>query len=295
MTFKLCCDHREAHTYKIDHRPKPKDWDKDLLDSIQMLLWYIPNIDSVQSKPSSLIRNKAYDNIFFAYILEVLGMTDDDVKFINQGQEIDKKTWDYYHDEICTSCQKILLVRRPYNTKTENLLRCIRNSVAHGDFNLVWDTFIGFNEYKGERNAIIKLKPKKLLVALNTSLTVSELSRNQMVERILRKNGYEVEREPAIRGPKSTIRPDLIVRKNDKTYIIEFKRGCKGAYMPPEIFAQILKKISEYEDIIKEPNTELVLILDDTRLTKASRDLIREKKNLKVIDINIMKDMTAKI
>lgn len=260
-----------------------------------MLLWYIPNIDSVQSKPSSLIRNKAYDNIFFSYILEALEMTEDDVKFIDQGQEIDKKTWDYYHDEICTSCQKIILVRRPYNTKTENLLRCIRNLVAHGDFNLVGDTFIGFNEYKGERNAIIKVKPKKLLAALNVSLTVSELSRTLMVEKILRKNGYQVEREPAIRGPKYIIRPDLVARKNGKTHIIEFKRDYKGAYMPPEIFEQTLIQISKYEDIIKEEDTELVLILDNTRLTKASIDLIKAKKNLKVIDINIMKDMTAKI
>lgn len=295
MTFKLCCDHRKTQKYKIDHRPKPKDWDKDLLDSIQMLLWYIPNIDSVQPKPSSLIRNKAYDNIFFSYILEALEMTDDDVKFIDQGQEIDKKTWDYYHEEICTSCQKILIVKRPANTKTENLLRCIRNSVAHGDFNLVGDTFIGFNQYKGERKAIIKVKPKKLLAALNLSLTVSEYSRAIMVEKILKKNDFEVEREPALRGKNFIIRPDLIAKKNGKTYIIEFKRDYNGTYMPPEIFEHTLKQMSKYEDILRQKNTDLVLILDNTRLTQASIKLIREKKNLKVIDINIMKDMTVKI
>ena len=112
MKFDKCCPDRNTKKYQIYHMPRPKDWDKDVMDAIQMLLWYIPNIDSVQSFSDDLIRSKAFENLTFDYVLDCLGMSYKDVLFIRPGGEIFDEYWDYYQGEVCTSCQKIIIVRQ---------------------------------------------------------------------------------------------------------------------------------------------------------------------------------------
>lgn len=48
MGFEKCCQCRNVKLYDTQHNPKPMDWPEEVNESISSLLWYIPNIDSVQ-------------------------------------------------------------------------------------------------------------------------------------------------------------------------------------------------------------------------------------------------------
>lgn len=273
--------------------PRPKDWDKDVIDSIQMLLWYIPNIDSVQSFSDDLIRSKAFENLTFDYVLDCLGMSKKDVLFIKPGGEIFDEYWDYYQGEICTSCQKIIIVRQKYKTKTEDLLRCIRNAVAHGDFTVVGDMFVGFNEHKGEKKAIIKIRPKNLIRALSNISIQSEYNKAKLIDANLRKNGFKTQIEPKIvdKETKRIYYLDILAEKDGLKYIVEIKDISYKTYLSLGEFQRILASIEKYRKALDDINTKLVLVIDEARLTKDCWEIAKTYDDLIVLDLNRLIDM----
>lgn len=293
MKFEKCCPHRNTKKYQIYHMPRPKDWDKDVMDAIQMLLWYIPNIDSVQSFSDDLIRSKAFENLTFAYVLDCLGMSEKDVLFIRAGGEIFDEYWDYYQGEICTSCQKIILVRQKNKTKTEDLLRCIRNAVAHGDFTVVGDMFVGFNEHKGEKKAIIKIKPKNLIRALSNISIQGEYNKVRLIDATLRKNGFKTQIEPKIidKETKRFYYLDILAEKNGLKYIIEIKDISYKTYLKVNEFKEILASVEKYRKALDQENTKLVLVIDETRLTKDCWEIAAGFDDLIVLDLNKLINM----
>lgn len=273
--------------------PRPKDWDKDVMDAIQMLLWYIPNIDSVQSFSDDLIRSKAFENLTFDYVLDSLGMSYKDVLFIRPGGEIFDEYWDYYKGEVCTSCQKIIIVRQKNKTKTEDLLRCIRNAVAHGDFTVVGDMFVGFNEHKGEKKAIIKIKPKNLIRALTNISIQSEYNKAKLIDANLRKNGFKTQVEPKIvdKETKRIYYLDILAEKNGLKYIVEIKDISYKTYLSVSEFQRILASIEKYRKALDDRNTKLVLVIDEARLTKDCWQIAEKYNDLIVLDLNRLIDM----
>ena len=273
--------------------PRPKDWDKDVMDAIQMLLWYIPNIDSVQSFSDDLIRSKAFENLTFDYVLDSLGMSEKDVLFIRPGGEIFDEYWDYYKGEVCTSCQKIIIVRQKNKTKTEDLLRCIRNAVAHGDFTVVGDMFVGFNEHKGEKKAIIKIRPKNLIRALSNISIQSEYNKVKLIDVNLRKNGFKTQVEPKIvdKETKRIYYFDILAEKNGLKYIVEIKDISYKTYLSLGEFQRILASIEKYRKALDDRNTKLVLVIDEARLTKDCWQIAEKYDDLIVLDLNRLIDM----
>lgn len=273
--------------------PRPKDWDKDVMDAIQMLLWYIPNIDSVQSFSDDLIRSKAFENLTFDYVLDSLGMSEKDVLFIRPGGEIFDEYWDYYKGEVCTSCQKIIIVRQKNKTKTEDLLRCIRNAVAHGDFTVVGDMFVGFNEHKGEKKAIIKIRPKNLIRALSNISIQSEYNKVKLIDANLRKNGFKTQVEPKIvdKETKRIYYFDILAEKNGLKYIVEIKDISYKTYLSLGEFQRILASIEKYRKALDDRNTKLVLVIDEARLTKDCWQIAEKYDDLIVLDLNRLIDM----
>ena len=273
--------------------PRPKDWDKDVMDAIQMLLWYIPNIDSVQSFSDDLIRSKAFENLTFDYVLDCLGMSYKDVLFIRPGGEIFDEYWDYYKGEVCTSCQKIIIVRQKNKTKTEDLLRCIRNAVAHGDFTVVGDMFVGFNEHKGEKKAIIKIRPKNLIRALSNISIQSEYNKAKLIDANLRKNGFKTQVEPKIvdKETKRFYYLDILAEKDGFKYIIEIKDISYKTYLSVSEFQRILASIEKYRKALDDRNTKLVLVIDEARLTKDCWEIAEKYDDLIVLDLNRLIDM----
>ncbi|MEQ0488889.1 hypothetical protein ABLW17_07475 [Anaerococcus murdochii] len=293
MKFEKCCQDRNTKKYHIYHMPRPKDWDKDVMDAIQMLLWYIPNIDSVQSFSDDLIRSKAFENLTFDYVLDSLGMSYKDVLFIRPGGEIFDEYWDYYQGEVCTSCQKIIIVRQKNKTKTEDLLRCIRNAVAHGDFTVVGDMFVGFNEHKGEKKAIIKIRPKNLIRALTNISIQSEYNKAKLIDANLRKNGFKTQVEPKIvdKETKRIYYLDILAEKNGLKYIVEIKDISYKTYLSVSEFQRILASIEKYRKALDDRNTKLVLVIDEARLTKDCWQIAEKYDDLIVLDLNRLIDM----
>lgn len=273
--------------------PRPKDWDKDVMDAIQMLLWYIPNIDSVQSFSDDLIRSKAFENLTFDYVLDSLGMSYKDVLFIRPGGEIFDEYWDYYKGEVCTSCQKIIIVRQKNKTKTEDLLRCIRNAVAHGDFTVVGDMFVGFNEHKGEKKAIIKIRPKNLIRALSNISIQSEYNKAKLIDANLRKNGFKTQVEPKIvdKETKKFYYLDILAEKDGLKYIVEIKDISYKTYLSVSELQRILASIEKYRKALDQEKTKLVLVIDEARLTKDCWQIAEKYDDLIVLDLNRLIDM----
>lgn len=293
MKFDKCCQDRNTKKYQIYHMPRPKDWDKDVMDAIQMLLWYIPNIDSVQSFSDNLIRSKAFENLTFDYVLDSLGMSYKDVLFIRPGGEIFDEYWDYYQGEVCTSCQKIIIVRQKNKTKTEDLLRCIRNAVAHGDFTVVGDMFVGFNEHKGEKKAIIKIRPKNLIRALTNISIQSEYNKVKLIDANLRKNGFKTQVEPKIvdKETKRIYYLDILAEKDGLKYIVEIKDISYKTYLSLGEFTRILASIEKYRKALDQEKAKLVLVIDEARLTKECWQIAEKYDDLIVLDLNRLIDM----
>ena len=287
MVFNKCCANSHFVEFSLNHDPKPKIWDKTVLDAIQMLLWYIPNIDSKQSKKNSLIKDKAYENLTFSYILNSLDMCEQDCIFLENDQQINENTWNFYHDEICINCQKIIIVKGRDKTKTEDLLRCIRNCVAHGDFTVINDMLIGFNDYRGKKKAVIKIKPQKLLNILQFISSPLNYNKINLLNNALLEKGYTLYREYPIKyGENRIIRLDLVAIKDGQKFLFEFKNVSKNHSINEKQIQNILKKLFTYKLAIDNQNLNLVLVIDKASLTIASQKYVNQQENLIVLDAN---------
>lgn len=287
MGFKKCCQCRNVKIYGIQHNPKPMVWPKEVCESISSLLWYIPNIDSVQSYKDELIENKVYDILTFDYICDSLGMSEEeDFLFLENKAVISEDLWNFYQGEICTRCQKAILTQYSSHTKTKTLLRCIRNAVAHGDFTIVDDMLIGFNvNNQGEKKAIIKIKYKKLRDSLKNIR--NNYSKNIIIANALKKIGYNA----LIKGPEielgsRIIIPDIIAKKDDITYVFEIKVIGNSKYLNKSTLDRYLSHVISYKTFLSNNKIKFVLIFDTSRLTKPLKKYLEGFNEIIVMDIN---------
>lgn len=266
-----CCQNRIEKDYSIQHEPKPLDLTEKLAEVIEMILWYMPNIDSVQSFKHELIEESLFDDFTFAFFLDMMKMNEEDVLFLNPNEEIPDDIWNYYQNKVCTSCQKFVIVIQRNQTKTQNVLRCIRNSVAHGEFN-IWDNyFIGFNTFKSKKKAIVKFNPELMLHALET---LSEAyTRDYLYEYIFTKAGYTLDQN--------------IITKNGKSYAIEIRYlPGEKRYLSQRVFEMLLNRarLSISDDVKK------VLIVDNVRVKNEHTKLLNEQ-GVSVIDMSSVKEL----
>lgn len=284
--FERCCSSRSTINYEIVHNPQPIALSHDMDEKIKNLLWYVPNIDSYQAKKSELISDNVYDDYSFTYILNKMGMVEDrDVKWIESNKPFDESDWTFFENSICTCCQKIIITRQNNLSKTNDLLRCLRNCIAHGQFSIVDDFFIGFNRHttknnpEGDKKAVIKIKPGLLLSALE-SLT-SPRGKELLVTYAFKKAGYT-----EILQPAASYRFDLLIEKNGKRFAIEIKDYRGQAYLHPE---HLVRFLSQSEDLI--PGAERVLFIDTSRVTKAVREKERKIENFRIVDLSQVKKL----
>lgn len=167
--------------------------------------------------------------------------------------------------------------------KINTLLTTIRNSIAHGNFAIVEDYIIGFNlklsskAPEGLRKAIIKIKPKLLLSALEK--LASPMGKELLLAYAFRKVGYDVT-EPQNRSRDF----DLCLEKNGKKYVVEIKSYKGQTYLHPEHVMRFLKRAKE-----KVPYYEKILLVDTSRVTKSVRQLESKIKGFRIVDINDVK------
>ena len=281
---KRCCKKRREVAYKIEHSPRPIKLSEEMDKIIKNLLWYIPNIDSYQATKNELISDRIYDEFSFTYIMEQMGMKESrDVRWIGQKEVISKEDWEFFEGEICTNCQKIIVAKYSTLSKINTLLTTIRNSIAHGHFAIVEDYIIGFNlklsskDPEGLRKAIIKIKPKPLLSALEK--LASPMGKELLLAYAFRKVGYDVQ-EPKNRSSDF----DLCLKKNGKKYVIEIKSYRGNTYLHPKHVEIFLKRAEK-----ALPGVERVLLVDTSRVTKSVRQLESKIKDFRIVDINDVK------
>lgn len=279
-TFRYCCNEAHKIQYNIRHNPKPIDLIPELRDCIEYLLWYVPGIKSEQSYNNFLIDDPLYSEAVFDFVLEAMHMLrKEDVKIVNGNVEERDKT--FYENEICTSCQKMILtLRSNYNgtgrkeTIIRAMLRHIRNSIAHGNF-IVMGNLVFFRDTQEIRNevfttAIIKIEILSLSKALKQIEDFKGITQEIILAKIFEKIGFSVEREVSF-GRNSPAR-DMIIKKGSKAYCVEIKEKIKR--VPGYDKALMTTAISQL-NICKNDGLIPILVYDKDRISK------RMKKRLK--------------
>lgn len=273
---------KNPREYSLIHKEIPIKLSSDMWAALAYLLWYVPDISSIQSKSNELISNKEYDYYTFVEIMTYMDLRDEDCLFTNQ---IDEKIASEYKKRICTNSQKLILSQSDGETKTESLLRHIRNAIAHGSFNIVDDLMVGFDEKiigkdEAKTTAIFKIKPKNLLNALK--MLNEDLTNQKLISKALKNTSYWV--EPYQEGFERSNKFDLYAKKNERRYAVEI-RNYKSQRDIDKGFA---RKLADNFEKLKNERVRPVLVINTSFLQEESKNeliaadvLILDVKNIK--------------
>lgn len=278
--FEFCCNNKSSKKYCILHQPKPLQLSGELLKAIETLLWYAPNLKtSRQSTAHELLTNSLYEDFIFSYILLCMNINKTDV-FV--AKEISKEMRAYFNEQICLSCDKIIITKNKNETLTVSLLRHLRNSIAHGNFTFVDQRLLAFDEINDKPSAIIKIVPNGLLSFLKE--LESSFFRERIIAHAFSRLGYGVSINPRLDSKYS---PDIILQKNHQRYFIELKE-YPMSFIHPDALKVMLDSFQEKHDL----QAIRCIILDMTKLTVASIAVLKDRIEI-VIDKAEIKDLFA--
>ena len=273
------CDEKVA--YSIKHDDKPLKLSEEMTKNLEYLLWYVPNINSAQSQENELTSSLSFENFVFGIIKNYMNLENKDVAFLDY---IDPDIVKFYDKKICPHSQKIILTKSAGESKTDCLLRHIRNSLAHGNFNLVEDMLVGF-DYKfgpgGQEicTGIFKIFPKNLLRGLSS--LDEEVTAEGLAQIALQRTGYELER---FNNEDRDTSFDFYVKKGSKRYALEIKKYKDTEVLSEKEVQKLLDKFSGlYEKIIP------VLFVNTSFLKKETKEKLKKERVI-ILDIkNILK------
>ncbi len=269
--------------YEIKHKNIPIKLNEDLDEAIKYLLWYVPNINSEQARREDLLTNREYDDYIFVELMEAMKLRDIDVLFTGEIPEHIVKD---FKEGICLNDQKMVMTLADGETKTMSLLRHIRNSIAHGNFNVVENLLIGFDikklaEDKIEYRSIFKINPKGLVIALRRILF--DLSNEEFISEAFRRSGYKV--EPFQEEYQRSHLFDLFAKKNDRRFAIEIKNYKSTDKISDDIIHNLIKDFMGLgESFIP------ILIINSSYLTERSKEKLL-KADVIILDIKNIKKM----
>ncbi|WP_019138601.1 restriction endonuclease [Peptoniphilus timonensis] len=268
-------------SYSIYHENKPIRLTEEMTKNLEYLLWYVPNINSTQSQENELTSSLSFENFVFGIIKNYMALENKDVAFLNS---IDDEIVKFYGKKICPHSQKIILTKQDNESKTDSLLRHIRNSLAHGTFNIVDGMLVGFDYKFGAHGknictGIFKIFPKNLLKGLSS--LDEEVTTESLAQIALQRTGYTLER---FRNEREDISFDFYVKKGKKRYALEIKKYKDIEVLPEEEVKKLLNKFSNlYENIIP------VLFINTSFLKKETKEKLKNEKVI-ILDIkNILK------
>lgn len=258
-------------SYSIKHEDKPLKLSEEMTKNLEYLLWYVPNINSAQSQENELTSSLSFENFVFGIIKNYMNLENKDVAFLDY---IDPDIVKFYDKKICPHSQKIILTKSEGESKTDCLLRHIRNSLAHGNFNLVEDMLVGF-DYKfgpgGQEicTGIFKIFPKNLLRGLSS--LDEEVTAEGLAQIALQRTGYDLER---FNNEDRDTSFDFYVKKGAKRYALEIKKYKDTEVLSEKEVQKLLDKFSGlYEKIIP------VLFVNTSFLKKRNQGEVKEGKS----------------
>ena len=268
-------------SYSIKHEDKPLKLSEEMTKNLEYLLWYVPNINSAQSQENELTSSLSFENFVFGIIKNYMNLENKDVAFLDY---IDPDIVKFYDKKICPHSQKIILTKSSGESKTDCLLRHIRNSLAHGNFNLVEDMLVGF-DYKfgpgGQEicTGIFKIFPKNLLRGLSS--LDEEVTAEGLAQIAIQRTGYDLER---FNNEDRDTSFDFYVKKGAKRYALEIKKYKDTEVLSEKEVQKLLDKFSGlYEKIIP------VLFVNTSFLKKETKEKLKKERVI-ILDIkNILK------
>lgn len=187
------CDLSEKKPYSIEHNPKPLKLPPKMIDTLEMLLWYSPNVlTSKQSFKNDYLNNPLFENAIITYYLRYLELQPEDLCFV-AGKTISEDLVKPYLDNVCQSCKKIIVAKAEGQTKLSSIFHHLRNCLAHGRFNLLSDdTFIGIDEFFGQYSAVFKLNITEVYEFCKQLILYPDFTVSHVFQYILMKEGYTV-------------------------------------------------------------------------------------------------------
>lgn len=267
--------------YSIKHKNRPLKLSEDMTKTLEYLLWYVPNINSAQSQDNELTSSLNFENFVFGIIKNYMSLENKDVAFL---EYIDNDIVKFYEKKICPHSQKIILTRSEGESKTDCLLRHIRNSLAHGNFNIVEDMLVGFDYKFGPQGSeictgIFKIFPKNLLRGLSS--LDEEVTAENLAQIALQRTGYDLER---FNNEDRETSFDFYVKKGSKRYALEIKKYKDTEVLSEKEVQKLLDKFSDlYERIIP------VLFVNTSFLKKETKEKLKKERVI-ILDIkNILK------
>ena len=267
--------------YSIKHEDKPLKLSEEMTKNLEYLLWYVPNINSAQSQENELTSSLNFENFVFGIIKNYMNLENKDVAFLNY---IDPEIVKFYDKRICPHSQKIILTKSEGESKTDCLLRHIRNSLAHGNFNIVEDMLVGF-DYKfgpgGQEicTGIFKIFPKNLLSGLSS--LDEEVTAEGLAQIALQRTGYQLER---FNNEDRDTSFDFYVKKGPKRYALEIKKYKDTEVLSEKEVQKLLDKFSGlYEKIIP------VLFVNTSFLKKETKEKLKKERVIILGIKNILK------
>lgn len=270
MGFDKCCDKRDMYEYNMLHDGKIDNRKNDLF---LKALWRLPETDSKQSDEDTIFMNSAYDDFFIDILENQLELGPSDY-LLSGDTECINNTAEYYINEICLNCSKLVMKTGSSKTKIVDFFRHIRNIIAHGNFNIIGDKFIGFDDSRKKYTAVIKVKYdnlKKLISYFSESTEIVDI-----YEKCLKRLGYHVTLNDS---------DSLYVKKRKHAYMLYIKHFT-GRYAD---IKDIKDFVQEYSYIDKT-NCMFVLIVDSTYTTKDIQSYLIGH-NISIIDKSSLKKM----
>ena len=263
--------------YKLFHQTRPLRLSPEMTEAIEYLLWYVPNINSLQSKTNPYIEKAVFDDYIFEQMLKQMKMGPRDVYI---GQKIPEEMVAYYKGKINPSCQKMLLTQGDNETKTAAMLRHIRNAIAHGIFNVIGDVLICFDfstmnaaSSNNSCTAIIKIRPAGLLKALEQM--EKEYAHAQIAAMSFKKAGYKVTFHE-----KTAF--DFTAQKGKQVYSVELKTLPDGVTLTENARNRIIHRLKG------APNK--VLLTDKGNLSPEDRAILK-KEHIQIMSPQVMEQL----
>ncbi|WP_404356507.1 hypothetical protein LG291_23350 [Cytobacillus firmus] len=221
MPFSFNC-RCEKNKINLVHEPTPIELSHEMDEVLKRLLWYVPNINSTQSFQSELLNNRLYEVFLFNFVCKKMEIDVVEDVLFNPNHTFMNSFLNIENTDLCINCQKVLLNQYRNETKITSLLRHLRNMIAHGDFLMIDDFFVGRDtatDRQGNQyvSAFVKMYPEKLLKGLRQ--VNSPVFKEELIAYGFNKVGYTVKIQQLI----SSYMFDLILEKNNIKFYIEIK------------------------------------------------------------------------
>ena len=158
--------YRKEIEFGLWHDPKPIRLMPDELETIKMLLWYVPNVKTFQSYQDPLISEKYITDELFWFFCNLLELEEQHI-IVDKRENvsvINETISNLIPDE-----KSLNLIMSLVNgtTKIHSLLDHLRNSLAHGRFTIREGMFLGFDAFSdGQYNFFIHVRASALYKTL---------------------------------------------------------------------------------------------------------------------------------